>query len=306
MSVNESKYYRYWTRQTAALINQSQELKGKLPGLSTGLSILDEKIDGYQRKGVYVLGARPSIGKTAFALTSALHCSKSTKVGFISLEQPAEQLGLRILAQRLGRDTRDIRRGNSSHDEYMAIMHELANLQDGGLIVSDPKKRKFWELITVAAQMKEREDVGIIFVDYLQLAQGNDRKVRDQEIAEITRAFVGLAHEFEIPVVLLSQINRAAEQTHSKKPSMANLRESGAIEQDADVVLLLHRDHFYHMQDKPLEGDPDFMDWYEKETKLRNKAQIIIAKNRHGPAGETLDVHFDGPRMKFTDLDHHR
>ena len=282
-------------------------------GVTTGFKQLDKWLGGLHSSDLLVLAGRPSMGKTAFATNIAFNAAKyklnnsrdGTGVIFFSLEMSAEQLATRILASESGVPSDNIRRGEipkDSFDKFLNISRDLEKLE---LFVDDTPNITMAQIRNRARKLKRQRDIGLIVIDYLQLIEiGSSKRSSDnrvQEISEITRALKGLAKELNIPVVALSQLSRAVEQRDDKRPQLSDLRESGSIEQDADVVMFVFREEYYKARKEPQEGTIEHEKWQVEMESVYNRAEVIIAKQRHGPVG-TVKLFFDGRLTKFGNL----
>ncbi|KAB2915093.1 MAG: replicative DNA helicase [Hyphomicrobiaceae bacterium] len=298
---------------------------GNLSGISTRFTALDNKMGGLQPSDLIILAGRPSMGKTALATNIAFNVARTrlrsrmerpdldlddpahdgAVVGFFSLEMSAEQLATRILSEQAGIGSEKIRRGMITEPEFkqlVAVSQEMAAIplfidQTGGISIS--------QLAARARKLKRQQGLGLIIVDYLQLMTGNSSKSdnRVQEVSQITTGLKALAKELNVPIIALSQLSRAVENREDKRPQLADLRESGSIEQDADIVMFVFREEYYVERTKPQEGTPEFQDWLAKMSVINGKAEIIIGKQRHGPIG-TVNLQFDGSVTRFSDLAH--
>lgn len=292
-------------------------------GVTTGLADLDRKLGGLHPSDLVILAGRPSMGKTALATNIAFAAAKAhmrtegqegAPVGFFSLEMSAEQLATRILADEAQVPSDKIRRGEvreSDFPRFITASHELARVP---FYVDDTPALSVMALRTRARRLKRTHGLGMVVVDYLQLLRGSgsnrSQENRVQEISEITRGLKAVAKELEVPVVALSQLSRAVEQREDKRPQLADLRESGSIEQDADVVMFVFREQYYleraEPSRRPEEADDKFNDryarWQSRLEEVHNIGEVIIAKQRHGPIG-TIRLYFDGQFTRFTDLE---
>jgi replicative DNA helicase len=292
-----------------------------LVGLSTGLTDLDQKLGGLHRSDLIILAARPAMGKTALATNIAFHAAVNFRaetdehgqkrtldgavVGFFSLEMSAEQLATRILAEQAGIPSEKIRRGAIGEDEFHRVVEVSQRLDETPLFVDDTPALSIAALRTRARRLKRTHGLGLIVVDYLQLLRPSGRARHDnrvQEISEITQGLKALAKELDVPVLALSQLSRAVEQREDKRPQLADLRESGAIEQDADVVMFLYREEYYHERKEPEHDTPQHAEWLEKAERIHGIAELIIGKQRHGPTG-TVRLQFTRETTKFNNLD---
>jgi replicative DNA helicase len=290
---------------------------GGLSGLATGFTDLDHRMGGLQPSDLIVVAGRPSMGKTALATNIAYHVAQSYRrdpnsdaaldgavVGFFSLEMSAEQLATRIISEQSAIPSEKIRRGRIDSDEFdriVEVSQELQNLplyidQTGGITVA--------QLAARARRLKRQRDVGLIVVDYLQLLSGSSRRAaegRVQEVSEITTGLKALAKELHVPVLALSQLSRQVEQREDKRPQLADLRESGSIEQDADVVLFVFREEYYVERRQPRENTEEHKQWQQEMDLVTGKAEVIIGKQRHGPTG-TVRLQFTPEFTRFGNL----
>ncbi len=261
-----------------------------LTGLPTGYYQLDEKLCGLQNGEMIVLAARPSMGKTALGLNIAEFIAVDDRkpVLFFSMEQSANQVAQRILCGRAGIDSQQMRRGRLSERDIQHLGMVCGEMEHAPLFIDESPNMTALELRSKARRLFLRHRLSAIFIDYLQLMTTTGRiESRQQAVSEISRALKALARELNIPVVVIAQLNRQAEEREGHRPRMSDLRESGAIEQDADVVLLIHREDYYHS------NQPGYA--------FTNTAEVIIAKQRNGPVG-TVQLHFDGRLTRFSNL----
>ncbi len=285
----------------------------KIVGVTTGFKLMDKWLGGLHNSDLLVIAGRPSMGKTAFATNIAFNAAKAklynpeegAGVVFFSLEMSSEQLATRILASESGISSDSIRRGEiqkDSFEKFLAISQELENIE---LYVDDTPNITINQIRNRARKLKRQKNIGLIVIDYLQLIESGGSKRgsenRVQEISEITRSLKGIAKELNVPVVALSQLSRAVEQRDDKRPQLADLRESGSIEQDADVVMFVFREEYYKARKEPPEGTNEHDKWQQEMEQVYNRAEIIIAKQRHGPIG-TVKLFFDGRLTKFGNL----
>ena len=266
---------------------QRRKTGGQLLGVSTGLKQLDNLTCGLKKTDLLILAARPSMGKTALALNIALNASRKVPVAIFSLEMSAGQLGQRILSITSGVDISDIATGKFDDADEEMMMMSLAGVYDLQKHVEiDDGTMTIVELRMRARRMKRKYDVGLIVIDYIQLIIGDKsyKGNRVQEVSDISRQLKALAKELEVPVLALSQLNRGAELRADKRPLLSDLRESGSIEQDADIVMFIYRDAYYN-----------------EDSEQKNIAEINIAKNRNGATGR-CSLYFDGSKCRFRDL----
>ena len=252
-------------------LSEMSENESHLPGLSTGLSAVDRKITGLNKSDLILLAARPGMGKTSFALNVALNVAKSEKktVAVFSLEMSREQLVNRMLCSEAMIDAQKLRTGELEENDWAELINAMGPLSEAPIYIDDTPGVTPMEVRSKCRRLKVEKGLGLIVIDYLQLMSGNSRNdSRQQEISEISRSLKAIAREMEAPVIALSQLSRACEQRADHRPMLSDLRESGAIEQDADVVMFLYRD-----------------DYYNKDSEMKDMAEVIIAKQRNGPIG---------------------
>lgn len=298
---------------------------GHVTGVTTGLTDLDKKLGGLQPSDLLILAGRPSMGKTALALNIAFNCAKAAfdtngesggPVGFFSLEMSADQLATRALASESRVPGDQIRRGELKDTDFRRFIETSQMLMDMPLFIDDTPGLSISAVRTRARRLKRQHGLSLIVVDYLQLLTGSGGKSsenRVQEVSEITRGLKALAKELHVPVLALSQLSRQVENRDDKRPMMSDLRESGSIEQDADVVMFVYREQYYLERQEPSrrvdESDDKFNDryeqWQQKLAEVHNTGECILAKQRHGPIG-TIRLAFEGQFTKFSDLSPHR
>ncbi len=252
-------------------INSRQDQDGTVSGLASGFIGLDELMSGYQPSELIILAARPSMGKTAFVCNSTLAVAGASKTGVLlfSLEQSKTELAERLLCIHAKVDGHKVRQGNLEPMDHQALLEGSSELSSYPIFIDDQPGRTMTQMAAVSRRMKRQHDIGIVIIDYLQLIEAEDKnQPREQQISSITRRLKFLAKDLDIPVIALAQLNRGVEQREDKRPRLADLRESGAIEQDADVVMFLHRPEAYDPEDRP------------------GEAFVIVAKNRSGPVGD--------------------
>lgn len=288
----------------------SASTKHSLIGITSGLERFDKHLGGFHKSDLIILAGRPSMGKTALVTTFAFNAAKKyltdpeigAKVCFFSLEMSAEQLGLRILSQEAVVPSDRIRKGVISQIEFKQIEAVSKNLYDIPLFIDDTPALTMAGLRTRARRLAKKENIGLIIIDYLQLLRSDkSNENRVQELSEITRGLKALAKELNVPIIALSQLSRAVEQREDKQPQLSDLRESGSIEQDADIVLFIYRQAYYESRKKPQPGSEKMQEWQLKMSKIHNLAELIIAKQRHGSIG-TVHLHFDENTTKFSNL----
>jgi replicative DNA helicase len=263
--------------------------KGEITGIPTGFTELDRMTAGFQRNDFIIVAARPSVGKTAFALNIAQNVATKTdeNVAIFSLEMGADQLVMRMLCAEGNINAQNLRTGNLTPEDWGKLTMAMGSLSNAGIYIDDTPGIKVSEIRAKCRRLKQERGLGLVLIDYLQLIQGSgrNRENRQQEVSEISRSLKALARELEVPVIALSQLSRGVEQRQDKRPMMSDIRESGSIEQDADIVAFLYRD-----------------DYYDKETENKNIIEIIIAKQRNGPVG-TVQLAFVKEYNKFVNLE---
>ncbi|MGE5151405.1 MAG: replicative DNA helicase, partial [Rhodospirillaceae bacterium] len=294
---------------------------GKLSGIATGLRDLDTKMGGLQPSDLIIVAGRPGMGKTSLATNIAYNIAKAHHaelqadgtmktvnggvVGFFSCEMSAEQLATRIIAERTGIPSSNIRRGGISESDFEKIKDYSIELQHIPLYVDETGGLSVAQLAARARRLKRQRGLDVLVIDYLQLLQGSTRRSQEnrvQEITEITTKLKALAKELNVPILALSQLSRQVESRDDKRPQLSDLRESGSIEQDADVVLFVYREEYYHQMRKPLESNREkFAEWLAEADKVHGKAEVIIGKQRHGPTG-TVEMQFDAAVTRFSSL----
>ncbi|MBV8889448.1 MAG: replicative DNA helicase [Alphaproteobacteria bacterium] len=314
---------------TSAILNAEAAFKrsGRTVGVATGFKDLDNKLGGLHPSDLIILAGRPAMGKTALATNIAFNAAKAAQtsrwvdgpdgrpvpedgavVGFFSLEMSAEQLATRILAEESGSSSDRIRRGQVKHEDFDQFVAASQRLATTPLFVDDTPALSVTALRTRARRLKRQQGVGLIVIDYLQLLRPSQTRAQDgrvQEISDITRGLKALAKELNVPVLALSQLSRAVEQREDKRPLLADLRESGSIEQDADVVMFIFREEYYRRQPLKHENESDnkynerFATWQNEMERIHGLAEIIISKQRHGPVG-TITLSFDAETTKFS------
>ena len=294
---------------------------GKLSGIATGLDDLDRMMGGLQQSDLVILAGRPGMGKTALATNIGYNIAKAWQgeikpdghtstvnggiVGFFSLEMSAEQLATRIIAEQTSIPSNQIRRGGISESDFEKIKDYSIELQNIPLYVDETGGLSVAQLAARARRLKRQRGLDLVVIDYLQLLQGSTRRSQEnrvQEITEITTKLKALAKELNVPILALSQLSRQVESRDDKRPQLSDLRESGSIEQDADVVLFVYREEYYHQMRKPLESNREkFAEWLAEADKVHGKAEVIIGKQRHGPTG-TVELQFDAAVTCFSSL----
>ena len=304
----------------ASAINQAEIARkrdGKLSGITTGFRDLDGALGGLHSSDLIILAARPSMGKTSLATNMAFRAAEFFRhdaadggekktVAFFSLEMSAEQLATRIIAERARIPSHDIRRGFIPRQEdFERLSIAASELNNLPLYIDDTPALSIAAVRTRARRLSRTHGLGMVCVDYLQLLSSPSDRNRDnrvQEISDITRGLKALAKDLKVPVLALSQLSRAVEQREDKRPQLADLRESGTIEQDADVVMFIYREEYYVERRKPTDGSEEMVKWQADMEKVHNKAEVMIAKQRHGPI-KNVNLFFNGQFTMFGDLD---
>lgn len=300
---------------------QAYQREGMVTGVTTGLMDLDKKLGGLQNSDLLILAGRPAMGKSALATNIAMNAARAylksggkegAVVGLFSLEMSAEQLAGRILGDISSISADKIRRGEVKDTDFHKFVEASQELSQAPLFIDDTAALSISAIRTRARRLKRQHNLGLIIIDYLQLIQGSGRggsENRVQEVSEITRGLKSLAKELNVPVLALSQLSRAVEARDNKRPMLADLRESGSIEQDADIVMFVYRDEYYLQKDEPASRPEEnaekfaarHQDWVKRLEAAHNVAECIIAKQRHGPVG-TIKLCFEGEFTRFSDL----
>ncbi|MFN3312973.1 MAG: replicative DNA helicase [Hyphomonas sp.] len=303
---------------------------GKIAGIPTKLRDLDDQLGGFHRSDLLILAGRPSMGKTSLVTNIAYNAASAYKyevqpdgskktvdgaiIAFFSLEMSSEQLATRILAERTGINSHDIRQGKLTKADFERLSEATAELQNLPLFIDDTGGISISELTARARRLQRSEGLDMIIIDYLQLvtvSNSGGQSNRVQEVTQITTALKALAKDLNVPVVALSQLSRAVEQREDKRPQLSDLRESGSIEQDADIVMFVFREEYYLLRTEP-PADPNdsqsnekWANWRKRMDDVHGTAEIIVSKQRHGPIG-TVKVAFDAHLTRFGDLDQSR
>jgi replicative DNA helicase len=308
--------------QAVEMAGAAYERDGGLSGISTGLIDLDKQMGGLQRSDLIVLAGRPSMGKTALATNIAWNIAKAFKdeklsdgsakvisggkVGFFSLEMSAEQLATRILSEQAAIASEKIRRGMINEEEFRRLVEVSQRMSVSPLFIDQTGGITVAQLAARSRKLKRQHGLDLLVVDYLQLLSGSSKSAsagRVQEITEITTGLKALAKELEVPIIALSQLSRAVEQRDDKRPQLSDLRESGSIEQDADVVMFVFREEYYVSRKEPPPGTPEHATWQVEMERVHGTAEVIIGKQRHGPVG-TVKLSFENQFTRFGNLSH--
>lgn len=297
---------------------RAYERDGKLSGISTGMTDLDRQLGGLQASDLVIVAGRPGMGKTALATNIAFNIARAYQfevkpdgshattnggiVGFFSLEMSAEQLATRIIAEQSGVPSYRIRRGDISDTDFHLITDAARQMQTVPFYIDQTGGISIAQLTARARRLKRQRGLDLLVVDYLQLLSSSKRADnRVQELTEITTGLKTLAKELAVPVLALSQLSRQVESREDKRPQLSDLRESGSIEQDADVVMFVYREEYYLKNKQPREGTEEFSAWVADMERAHGKADIIIGKQRHGPTG-TVELQFEAEVTRFSNL----
>jgi replicative DNA helicase len=302
------------------MAGEAYQRDGSLSGMATGLSDLDRMMGGLQKSDLIVLAGRPGSGKTSLGTNIAFNIANGWKgetlpdghiktinggrVGFFSLEMSAEQLATRILSEQAEISSSDIRRGNIHESQFTRLVDVSARMSAIPLYIDDSGGLSIGQLAARARRLKRQKGLDLLVIDYIQLLSGSSRKGNEnrvQELTEITTTLKALAKELEVPIIGLAQLSRAVEQRDDKHPQLADLRDSGSIEQDADVVLFIYREEYYLKNKEPKEGTPEHLTWMGEMEKVHGRAEVIIGKQRHGPTG-TVQLSFEAQFTRFGNL----
>ncbi|MGO4705427.1 replicative DNA helicase [Microvirga sp. 2MCAF38] len=293
--------------------------EGKLSGISTGLIDMDRTLGGLQSSDLVILAGRPAMGKTSLVTNIAFNIAKVYQgekqpdgtvktvnggiVGFFSLEMSAEQLATRIIAEQSGVPSYKIRRGDMREDDFYKITEAAREMQSIPFYIDQTGGISIAQLAARARRLKRQRGLDILIVDYLQLLSASAKKGenRVQELTEITTGLKALAKELAVPIIALSQLSRQVESRDDKRPQLSDLRESGSIEQDADVVMFVYREEYYLKNKEPKPGTEEYFKWQAEMDQVHGKAEVIIGKQRHGPTG-TVQLAFQADITRFTNL----
>ncbi len=318
----DTGFQRFTTALTTAvdLAARAYQREEKLSGLATGLRDLDKYMGGLQKSDLIIIAGRPGMGKTALATNIAYNIAQAFlpqtnadgiidaadggRVGFFSLEMSAEQLATRIISEQTEIPSSVIRRGQITDADFDKIVEFSKTMQELPLYIDETGGLSIAQLAARARRLKRQRGLDLLVVDYIQLLQGSTRRAQEgrvQEVTEITMSLKALAKQLNIPVIALSQLSRQVEARDDKRPQLADLRESGSIEQDADVVVFVYRDAYYLKNAEPRDyNSQEHGEWQAKYDKAKYQAELIIGKQRHGPTG-TIPLHFNGQFTRFGD-----
>ncbi len=296
-------------RQTIEMASNAYKNEEGIVGVPTGLKDLDDRLGGMHKSDLIIIAGRPSMGKTALATNIAFYAAKNIQdkgekscIAFFSLEMSSEQLSTRILAEQSRIKSNDIRRGKISEEQFDKFIETSKNIADLPLYIDETPAISIAALSNRARRIKRIHGLDMIVIDYIQLMKGTSFKDgRVQEISEITQGLKALAKELSVPVLALSQLSRAVEQRDDKKPLLSDLRESGSIEQDADVVMFVFRESYYLKNKEPRPATVEHAEWQAKMNEISHLAELLILKQRHGPTG-TIMLEFEEMFTKFKDI----
>jgi len=296
-------------RMTIEMASSAYKNDEGIVGVPTGLTDLDDRLGGMHKSDLLIIAGRPSMGKTALATNIAFNAAKKIQddgrkstIAFFSLEMSSEQLSTRILAEQSRIKSNDIRRGRISEEQFDKFIETSKNISELPLYIDETPAISIAALSNRARRIKRLYGLDMVVVDYIQLMRAaNFKEGRVQEISEITQGLKALAKELSVPVLALSQLSRAVEQRDDKKPQLSDLRESGSIEQDADVVMFVFREAYYLERKEPQPATVEHAEWQSKMNDISNRAEIIIGKQRHGPTGNVF-LEFEAMFTKFKDI----
>ena len=296
-------------RQTIEMASSAYKNEEGIVGVPTGLKDLDDRLGGLHKSDLIIIAGRPSMGKTALATNIAFHAAKKIQetgnkgsIAFFSLEMSSEQLSTRILAEQSRIKSNDIRRGKISEEQFEQFIQTSKNISELPLYIDETPAISIAALSNRARRIKRLHGLDMIVIDYIQLMRATFavKEGRVQEISEITQGLKALAKELSVPVLALSQLSRAVEQRDDKKPQLSDLRESGSIEQDADVVMFVYRESYYLKSKEPRPATVEHAEWQAKMNEVSHLAELIIGKQRHGPTGNVM-LEFEEMFTKFKD-----
>ncbi len=296
------------------LARKAYEKDSTVVGLSSHFTDLDNKLGGFHPSDLIIIAGRPSMGKTSLATNIAFNIAKdafhnkdkNSNILFFSLEMSAEQLATRILSEQAKISSSDIRKGNLSENDLDNLVSVSKDILEIPLFIDDTPAINVGSIASRARKLKRKEGLGAIVIDYLQLvrpSKSSKNETRVLEISEITQSLKALAKELNIPIMALSQLSRQVEQRDDKKPQLSDLRESGSIEQDSDVVMFIFREEYYLEKNEPALGTSDYIEWQQKMEEIHGQADLLIAKQRHGPTGN-IKLSFERKFTRFGNFIH--
>ena len=298
---------------------RAYEREGSLSGIATGLTDLDRYMGGLQASDLVILAGRPGMGKSALATNIAFNVAKAYQgrtradgaieaanggvVGFFTLEMSAEQLATRIIAEQSGVASYKIRRGDITEGDFHRVADAVRDMQQIPFYIDQTGGVAIAQLTARARRLKRQRGLDLLVVDYIQLLSGSKSRTenRVQELTEVTTGLKALAKELNVPILACSQLSRQVEQRDDKRPLLSDLRESGSIEQDADVVLFIYREEYYLKNKEPRPGTEEHINWMAQMENAHGRAEVIIAKQRHGPTG-TVELQFDAEVTRFSTI----
>ena len=296
-------------KQTIEMASAAYKNEGGIVGVPTGLKDLDDKLGGLHQSDLIIIAGRPSMGKTSLATNIAFNAAKhiqdkgnESSIAFFSLEMSSEQLSTRILSEQARIGSNDIRRGRISDEQFDQFLETSKNIAELPLFIDETPAISIAAMSNRARRIKRLHGLDMIVVDYIQLMRGTtyNKDGRVQEISQITQGLKAIAKELGVPVLALSQLSRQVEQREDHKPQLSDLRESGSIEQDADVVMFVYREGYYLQRKEPREATVEHAEWQAKMNEIAHLAEIIIGKQRHGPIGK-VTLEFEERFTKFKD-----
>jgi replicative DNA helicase len=312
------KELKYSLQDALSRTEKAYQQSGSVVGVTTGLKDMDKLLGGLHPSDLLILAGRPSMGKTALAMNIAYNAAaalgrededahqrgeKPRSVGFFSLEMSAEQLAMRLMATVTNISSHKIQRGDLTQEEFQRLVEGTHQMNALPMHIDDTPALSIAALRSRARRLKRVHNVSVLVIDYLQLlrpSSTNSQANRVQEVSEITQGLKAIAKELDIPVIALSQLSRAVEQREDKRPQLADLRESGSIEQDADIVMFVFREEYYVQRQQPREGTPEHAEWQAKMEKVHGLADVIVAKHRNGPV-DTVTLQFKSEATLFHD-----
>ena len=314
----EFKDFAAVTKSSLKIVEKAFKKKGKYSGIVSGFEDLDNMLGGLQNSDLIILAGRPSMGKTALATNIAFNAAKyfsneeeKASAVMFSLEMSAEQIGLRILAEQAKIPSDKLRKGDLNEKDSLELSNAYQEIHKLNFFFDDSPNLTVSELRSKLRRYKNNYNIKLVLIDYLQLIKPEgSRDNRVSELSEITRNLKQLAKEFDLPVISLSQLSRQVENRDDKRPLLSDLRESGSIEQDADVVMFIYRESYYLQRNEPTRGPDETQDsykkkhdaWKDRNEEVFNKAELIVAKQRNGPTGK-VDLYFDDKYTKFLGMD---
>lgn len=312
------KALKYSLNEALTRTEKAFQRSGEVVGVTTGLKDMDKLLGGLHPSDLLILAGRPSMGKTALAMNLAYNAAvaierededahargeKPRSVGFFSLEMSAEQLAMRLMASNTNISSHKLQRGDLTQEEFQRLVEGTQRLNSLPMHIDDTPALSIGALRSRARRLKRVHNVSLLVIDYLQLlrpSSTNSQANRVQEVSEITQGLKAIAKELDIPVIALSQLSRAVEQREDKRPQLSDLRESGSIEQDADIVMFVFREEYYVQRQQPREGTPEHAEWQAKMEKVHGLADVIVAKHRNGPV-DTVTLQFTSESTLFHD-----